>query len=79
MKNFVGTMLKILAALAALAGIVYVVATYGDRIVAWAKNLWTKFFYCDDDFCCCCDGEDCCCEDDCCEEAVQANEADFEN
>ena len=31
--------MKILAALAAGVGIVYVVATYGDKIVAWAKNL----------------------------------------
>ena len=30
---------KILAALAAVVGIVYVVATYGDKIVQWAKNL----------------------------------------
>ena len=31
--------MKILAALAAVVGVVYVVATYGDKIVAWAKNL----------------------------------------
>ncbi len=31
--------LKILAALAAITGVVYVIATYGDKIVAWAKNL----------------------------------------
>lgn len=30
---------KILAAMAAVVGIVYVVATYGDKIVQWAKNL----------------------------------------
>ena len=30
---------KVLAALAAVAGAVYVVATYGDQIVAWAKKL----------------------------------------
>lgn len=33
------TALKILAALAAVVGAVYVVATYGDKIVAWARNL----------------------------------------
>lgn len=33
------TVLKILAALAAIAGAVYVIATYGDKIVAWAKKL----------------------------------------
>ena len=31
--------IKIVAALAAAAGIVYIVATYGDKIVAWAKGL----------------------------------------
>ena len=33
------TAIKILTALAAVVGAVYVVATYGDKIVAWAKNL----------------------------------------
>lgn len=33
------TVVKLLTALAALAGAVYVVATYGDKIVAWAKKL----------------------------------------
>ena len=41
MKTFT-TILKILAALAAIAGIIYVVATFGDRIVAWAKKLLNK-------------------------------------
>ena len=92
MKLFRSVM-KVLAALAAVAGVVYVVATYGDKIVAWAKKLLSKFSCCecccDDD--CCCGEEDCCCgeEDCCCEEApaeeaapveqtVQAEEADFE-
>ena len=35
----VNTIVKILAALAAITGVVYVVATYGDQIVAWAKKL----------------------------------------
>ena len=53
-------LIKILVALAAIAGAVYVAATYGDRIVAWAKKLLNACS------CCCCDGE-CCCEDDeCC-------------
>ena len=38
MKAF-STILKILTALAAVAGTVYVVATYGDQIVAWAKKV----------------------------------------
>lgn len=33
------TALKILTALAAVAGIVYILATYGDKLVAWAKKL----------------------------------------
>jgi hypothetical protein len=33
------TAVKILTALAAVVGAVYVVATYGDKIVQWAKNL----------------------------------------
>lgn len=72
----VSNILKVLAVLAAIAGVVFVVATYGDKIVAWAKRLLDKLRG-DDGFCyfdeeCCCD-EDCCCED-----AVQAEEADFE-
>lgn len=35
MKNLV----KILTALAAIAGAVYIIATYGEQIVAWAKKL----------------------------------------
>lgn len=36
------TIMKLLAAMAAVAGAIYVVATYGDKIVAWAKALWEK-------------------------------------
>ncbi len=57
------TALKILAVLAAIAAVVYVVATYGERIVNWARNLLSTVCWedcCDDD--CCCD-EDCCCEE----------------
>lgn len=38
MKVF-GTIVKIVVALAAIAGLVYVFATYGDKIVAWAKKM----------------------------------------
>lgn len=38
MKSF-NLIAKILAALAAVAGVVYVIATYGDKIVAWAKGI----------------------------------------
>lgn len=33
------TLIKILTALAAVAGAIYIVATYGEQIVAWAKRL----------------------------------------
>lgn len=33
------TVVKVLTALAAVAGVVYVVATFGDKIVAWAKSI----------------------------------------
>ncbi len=35
MKNVV----KILSAIATIAGAVYIIATYGEQIVAWAKKL----------------------------------------
>ena len=38
MKAF-SIIMKILAAAAAIVGAVYVAATYGDKIVAWAKKL----------------------------------------
>jgi hypothetical protein len=59
MKVFT-TILKIVAALAAIAGVIYVVATYGDEIVAWCKKMLSKFSSCK---CCTC-GEDCECDCD---------------
>lgn len=41
MKVF-SKIVKILTALAAVAGAVYAIATYGDKIVAWAKDLLAK-------------------------------------
>ncbi len=67
MKAF-NVILKILATLAAIAGIVYVIATYGDQIVAWAKKLLGCCCDCD----CCCDCEEC---DDACEEEETFEEA----
>ena len=32
------TIMKILTALAAIAGVIYIVATYGEQIVAWCKK-----------------------------------------
>ena len=67
MKSF-GSILKVLAILAAIVGIVYVAAVYGERIVAWARNMLKKFrgekFYCyDEDFCA---------------DAVEASDVDFQ-
>jgi len=33
------TVLKVLTALATIAGAVYIVATYGEQIVAWARKM----------------------------------------
>lgn len=33
------TIVKVLAALAAIAGTIYVIAAYGDKIVSWAKRI----------------------------------------
>lgn len=38
----VRTILNVLTALATVAGAVYLAATYGDKIVAWAKALMAK-------------------------------------
>ena len=42
MKNIV----KILTALATIAGAVYIIATYGEQIVAWCKKLWSAMPKC---------------------------------
>ncbi len=76
MKAF-SFVMKVVAALAAVAGVVYVIATYGDKIVAGAKKLLGMCCGCDcedcecneDGECCCpceCDNCDCCdCEGEC--------------
>ncbi len=56
------TVLKVLTALAAIAGTIYVIATYGDKIVAWAKKILAACPCCSDE--CCCGGE-CDCGDEC--------------
>lgn len=63
MKAF-NVVVKVLVALAAVAGAVYVIATYGEKIVAWAKDMLNRFGACDCDCCCDCDCE-CECDDDC--------------
>jgi len=42
MKVF-ANIVKVLTALAAVAGAVYVIATYGEQIVAWAKKTLASF------------------------------------
>ena len=42
MKNIV----KILTALATIAGAVYIIATYGEQIVAWCKKIWNMLPKC---------------------------------
>ncbi|MBR4017190.1 MAG: hypothetical protein IKK11_05195 [Oscillospiraceae bacterium] len=56
------TALKVIAILVAVAGVVYIAATYGDRIVSWAKRMMSNL----------------CWEDCCCDEAVEAYDADFQ-
>ena len=72
------TIIKLLTALAAIAGVVYVIATFGDKIVAWAKSILPT---CDCECECdgeCCEGE-CCCEEQCeCCEAEEVTEAPAE-
>lgn len=58
----IGAIIKVLTALATVAGTIYIIATYGDKIVAWAKEMMAK---------CPCSG-DCKCS---CEEAPAAEEA----
>lgn len=68
MKVF-STVVKLLVALAAIAGAVYVAATYGDKIVAWCKKLLNSCSCCCD---CECDGEcKCDCECECADEEVE--------
>lgn len=57
------TVLKVLTALAAIAGIVYVIATYGDKIVAWAKKIMAACPCCNNTCECECEcGGECKCE-----------------
>lgn len=60
MKN----VMKVLTALATIAGAVYVIATYGDQIVAWAKKLLASLPKCP-----LCEEADCAAEEAVAEEA----------
>ena len=50
----VNTIVKILSALAAVAGVVYIIATYGEQITAWAKKTLASLPKCP----CCKDDSD---------------------
>ncbi len=84
MKTFT-TILKVLAVLLAIAGIIYVIATYGDKIVAFAKKLLHKNSGCECEDCECNEDGECCCDCDCdscdcgeCDDASDINDTDFE-
>ena len=59
----VNTIVKILSALAAVAGVVYIIATYGEQITAWAKKTLASLPKCP------------CCKDDAAEEEATAEDA----
>lgn len=74
-----GLILKIVAAVLAVAGIIFVIVAYGDKIVAWVKKTFGKFFGCCDCDCECeCDCDcDCCCDEAIEEVNVDASDSDF--
>lgn len=76
----VNTLVKILTALAAVAGAIYVIATYGDKIVAWAKKVLASCpCKCNVDDCADCECEcECKCEEAGAEEAAPVEEAPAE-
>src|SRR5574344_496574 len=59
----VNTIVKLLSALAAVAGVVYIIATYGEQITAWAKKTLASLPKCP------------CCKDDAAEEEAPAEDA----
>ena len=61
MKNII----KILTALATVAGVIYIVATYGEQIVAWCKKVLSALPKCP-----------CCEEAEAVEEFVEETEAE---
>ena len=70
--NLMKNVVKLLTALATIAGVVYVVATYGDKIVEWAKKIWAAIPKCP-----CCQEEPAA-EEAAVEEAPAAEEAPVE-
>ncbi len=65
------TAVKILTALAAVAGAVYLIATYGEQIVAWAKKIWASMPQCP-----CCKEEEPAAEEAAAEEVAEAPAAE---
>ena len=64
---------KIVVALAAVAGAVYVVATYGEQIVAWCKKMLASLPCCNCKCTCDCESE-CTCDGECtceCKNTIQ--------
>ena len=66
MNKTLRVILGVIGGLAAIVGIVYVVATYGNRIAAWATMTLrrfkerfsrTKFYCCDEDNLEACEGD----------------------
>ena len=62
----VNTIVKILSALAAVAGAVYIIATYGEQITAWAKKTLASLPPCP------------CCKGDAADDETPAEETDVE-
>ncbi|MDO5546387.1 MAG: hypothetical protein Q4F81_11325 [Eubacteriales bacterium] len=58
----VNTIVKLLSALAAVAGAVYIIATYGEQITAWAKKALSSLPKCP------------CCKEDSTEEEAPVEE-----
>lgn len=70
MKTF-GNILKVLAAVAAVAGLIVVIIKYGDKIVSWTRETFSKYLPC-----CCQDNSEVVAE--AAEEAAPVADEDFE-
>ena len=69
--KIVSVVAKVLAALAAAVGAIYLLATYGEQIVAWCKKVMANLPTCE----CCNEAEPV--AEEVAEEAPAAEEADF--
>lgn len=74
--KIISVIAKILAALTAVVGAIYILATYGEQIVAWCKKVIASLPECPCGKCECeCDGD---CECDCECEAAPVEEVAVE-